>query len=72
MTGGIGSPRKGEGFLRKYDAGTKLTGGKVVANCLLPEEYEGKQGWVTCDFQNGYPEGVKERVLERWERLGLE
>lgn len=55
-----------------HGPGTKLTGGKVVSNCLLPEEYEGKQGWVACDFENGYPEGVKEKVLERWDRFGLE
>ncbi|KAG5809503.1 hypothetical protein H9Q74_009586 [Fusarium xylarioides] len=30
----------------------KLMGGKAVANWLLPEEYKGKQGWVTCDFKN--------------------
>lgn len=55
-----------------HGPGTKLTGGKVVSNCLLPEEYEGKQSWVACDFENGYPESVKERVLERWNKLGLD
>lgn len=55
-----------------HGPGTKLTGGKVVSNCLLPEEYEGKQGWVACDFANGYPEDVKTKVLDRWDSLGLE
>jgi hypothetical protein len=27
-----------------YGPGTKLTGGKVVSNCLLLEKYKGKQG----------------------------
>ncbi|KAF2496464.1 UbiD family decarboxylase [Lophium mytilinum] len=55
-----------------HGPGTKLTGGKVVGNCLLPLEYEMEQNWVTCDFANGYPENVKEKVLERWDRFGLE
>lgn len=46
-----------------HGPGTKLTGGKVVSNCLLPGEYKGEQDWATCDFENGYPEIVKERVL---------
>jgi phenacrylate decarboxylase len=54
-----------------HGPGTKLTGGKVVSNCLLPGEYTSDQNWVTCDFQNGYPEQVKEKVLERWDRFGL-
>ncbi|KAF5627079.1 ferulic acid decarboxylase 1 [Fusarium sp. NRRL 52700] len=54
-----------------HGPGTKLTGGKVVANCLLPEEYEGKQSWVTCDFENGYPDNVKKRVLSRCSELGM-
>ncbi|SCV28321.1 related to 3-polyprenyl-4-hydroxybenzoate decarboxylase and related decarboxylases [Fusarium fujikuroi] len=54
-----------------HGPGTKLTGGKVVANCLLPEEYEGKQGWVTCDFENGYPEDIKKRVLSRRQDFGI-
>lgn len=55
-----------------HGPGTKLTGGKVVSNCLLPEEYEGRQGWVTCDFDNGYPDTVKDKVCELWDRLGLD
>jgi hypothetical protein len=31
-----------------------------------------EQHWVTCDFENGYPEDVKVKVLERWDRFGLE
>jgi UbiD family decarboxylase len=55
-----------------HGPGTKLTGGKVVSNCLLPSEYRGEQPWVTCDFENGYPEHIKERVLERWNQFGME
>ena len=55
-----------------HGPGTKLTGGKVVGNCLLPSEYEGERGWVTCDFENGYPEEVKKKVLERWVAMGLD
>ncbi|KAH6680082.1 UbiD decarboxylyase family [Plectosphaerella plurivora] len=54
-----------------HGPGTKLTGGKVVGNCLLPGEYEAEQNWVTCDFENGYPEDVKAKVLSRWEDFGL-
>jgi UbiD family decarboxylase len=45
-----------------HGPGTKLTGGKMVGNGLLPGAYEAEQNWVTCDFENGYPEDVKERV----------
>ena len=55
-----------------HGPGTKLTGGKVVDNCLLPLEYEQEQNWVTCDFENGYPQEVKEKVLARWAKFGLE
>lgn len=54
-----------------HGTGTKLTGGKVVANCLLPAEYKGQQEWVTCDFEHGYPEEIKEKVLSRWADFGL-
>ncbi|KAL3484329.1 UbiD family decarboxylase [Aspergillus germanicus] len=54
-----------------HGPGTKLTGGKVVANCLLPHEYNQEQMWVTCDFENGYPKDVKEKVLRRWAEFGL-
>jgi UbiD family decarboxylase len=54
-----------------HGPGTKLTGGKVVGNCLLPGEYEAEQNWVTCDFEKRYLEDVKEKVLERWDRFGL-
>lgn len=55
-----------------HGPGTKLTGGKVVANCLLPLEYAMEQNWVTCDFENGYPEDIKEKVLSQWKRFGLD
>jgi UbiD family decarboxylase len=55
-----------------HGPGTKLTGGKVVSNCLLPMEYKGEQGWVTCNFENGYPEDVKAKVLERWKQFNLD
>lgn len=45
-----------------HGPGTKLTGSKVVANCLLPVEYDytpGNQALATCDFANGCPEEVK-------------
>ncbi|KAF2008648.1 UbiD-domain-containing protein [Aaosphaeria arxii CBS 175.79] len=55
-----------------HGPGTKLTGGKAVANCLLPLEYSEEQNWVTCDFENGYPEEVKEKVLRDWDEYKLE
>jgi hypothetical protein len=55
-----------------HGPGTKLTGGQVVSDCLLPLGYERERNWVTCDFENGCPEDVKVRVLRRWEEFGLE
>jgi UbiD family decarboxylase len=55
-----------------HGPGTKLTGRKVIGNCLLPQQYEMEQNWVTCDFDNGYLEDVKKKVLSRWEKFGLE
>ncbi|KEF62944.1 uncharacterized protein A1O9_00918 [Exophiala aquamarina CBS 119918] len=54
-----------------HGIGTKVTGGKVVGNCLLPSKYKGEQGWVTCDFENGYLDDLKKRVLLRWAEFGL-
>ena len=42
-----------------------------MANCLLLLECEREQNWVTCDFENGYPEDVKKKVLDRWTSSGL-
>ncbi|PSN61943.1 UbiD-domain-containing protein [Corynespora cassiicola Philippines] len=55
-----------------HGPGTKLTGGKVVSNCLLPQEYEGIQSWVTCDFENGYPDEIIDKVIKLWNNLGLD
>jgi UbiD family decarboxylase len=54
-----------------HGPGTKLTGGKVVANCMLPLEYENRQNWVTCNFDQGYPTDIQKRVLDRWAEFGL-
>lgn len=53
-----------------HGIGAKLTGGKVVGNCLLPSEYKSQQA-VTYNFENGYPEEVKKRVLSKWAEFGL-
>jgi hypothetical protein len=39
---------------------------------MLPGEYTGEQVWVTCDFDNGYPEHIKEKVLEQWDSYRLD
>ncbi|KAH8886570.1 putative 3-octaprenyl-4-hydroxybenzoate carboxy-lyase [Thozetella sp. PMI_491] len=46
-------------------------GGKIVSNCLLPMEYEGKRNFRVVDFENSYPEDIKKRVLSNWKSMGF-
>ena len=50
--------------------GAPNRGGKVISDCLLPVEYTSGRNWEAADFNNSFPEDVKERVLSRWESLG--
>lgn len=45
-------------------------GGKVIINCLFPEQFKGKQRAGTACFQHSYPENIRNKVLENWESYG--
>ncbi|KAL4929516.1 UbiD family decarboxylase [Aspergillus undulatus] len=48
-------------------------GGKTVTNCLLDSEFtEEGRDWHKVDFDNAYPRKIRERVLSRWEEMGLD
>ncbi|KAF5020194.1 hypothetical protein F66182_7759 [Fusarium sp. NRRL 66182] len=55
-----------------YGNGAPNRGGKVVSDCLMPVEYTTGRNWEAADFENSFPEGVKERVCSRWEALGFD
>ncbi|PLB47627.1 UbiD-domain-containing protein [Aspergillus steynii IBT 23096] len=48
-----------------------LKGGKVISNALLASEYMDGPDWETGDFEHGYPDNVKDRVIARWDEMGL-
>ncbi|WZH49562.1 UbiD decarboxylyase family [Fusarium acuminatum] len=51
--------------------GAPNQGGKVVSDCLMPVEYTTGKDWEAADFENSFPQEVKERVSSRWEALGF-
>lgn len=51
--------------------GDKHTGGKVVANCLMPTEYTTGRDWEAADFKESFPAEVQEKVLQKWEVMGF-
>lgn len=46
-------------------------GGKMVSDCLLPMEYNGKASLQRVDFENSYPKDVKDRVRSNWHAMGF-
>jgi phenacrylate decarboxylase len=44
---------------------------KIVSNCMLPVEYTDGPNWEVGDFENGFPEKIKQRVLRDWSKLGF-
>uniref|UniRef100_UPI003D18FCDF decarboxylase n=1 Tax=synthetic construct TaxID=32630 RepID=UPI003D18FCDF len=46
-----------------------LKGGKCVTNCIFPQQYERDVDFVTCNF-DGYPEEIKDKVLQNWSAYG--
>ncbi|KAL7966414.1 UbiD decarboxylyase family [Trichoderma sp. SZMC 28014] len=46
-------------------------GGKVVSDALLTAEYTTGPNWETADFEHAYPEDIKNRVLQNWEKMGF-
>lgn len=45
-------------------------GGKVIINCLFPEQFKGRERAGTASFQHSYPEHIRNKVLENWTRYG--
>jgi 3-polyprenyl-4-hydroxybenzoate decarboxylase len=46
-------------------------GGKVVSDCLFPEEYERDRRFYPVSFETSYPEDVKEKVVADWTSMGF-
>ncbi|EXJ68564.1 uncharacterized protein A1O5_08358 [Cladophialophora psammophila CBS 110553] len=44
---------------------------KIVSNCLLPVEYTSGPNWEVGDFEHGFPEHIKQKVLANWSKLGF-
>ncbi|OAP65112.1 hypothetical protein AYL99_01084 [Fonsecaea erecta] len=44
---------------------------KIVSNCLLPVEYTTGPNWEVGDFERGFPEEIKQKVLANWSKLGF-
>ncbi|OBS17112.1 hypothetical protein FPOA_12386 [Fusarium poae] len=57
---------------RKYGRGSSVQGGKMVSNCLLAMEYEGKRTFRSVDFKSSYPREVQEKVEARWTDMGFD
>ncbi|KAG6989501.1 Ferulic acid decarboxylase 1 [Fusarium oxysporum f. sp. conglutinans] len=52
--------------------GHRRRGGKMVSDCLLPTEYEGRRGFQSVDFQHSYPEDLQARVRSNWTDMGFD
>ncbi|KAH8664737.1 putative 3-octaprenyl-4-hydroxybenzoate carboxy-lyase [Xylariales sp. PMI_506] len=46
-------------------------GGKMISNCLLPMEYEGKRTFRPVSFATSYPDDVKAKVTQNWASMGF-
>lgn len=51
--------------------GSKVQGGKVVSDALMPTEYTTGRDWVPADFKHSYPEDVRKKVLDNWTKMGF-
>ncbi|KAL1622464.1 Ferulic acid decarboxylase 1 [Diplodia seriata] len=77
---GVGDGKGGEGVkafpLIPYNGHgwhDPVRGGKVVSDALMPSEYkEGKRDWQAASFEESYPRGLREKVLEEWAGMGFE
>ncbi|KAE8440798.1 Ferulic acid decarboxylase 1 [Mollisiaceae sp. DMI_Dod_QoI] len=47
------------------------TGGKVVSDALMPEEYQGEQHWELASFKDSFPESLQASVNARWKDWGF-
>ncbi|MEI1707666.1 UbiD family decarboxylase [Acinetobacter baumannii] len=46
-------------------------GGKVIINCLFPEQFKGEEKAGTASFRHSYPESMRHKVLENWKSYGF-
>ncbi|KAL7936972.1 UbiD family decarboxylase [Trichoderma chlorosporum] len=58
-------------FMAQGNGPDPLKGGKVVSDALLPVEYTTGKNWENVDFNESYPQDVKDKVLEKWESYGF-
>lgn len=45
-------------------------GGKMIINCLFPEEFRGKPRARKACFNDSYPDDIKQQVIEKWQQYG--
>ena len=55
-----------------HGGGDKKRGGKSIADCLLPMEYDRVKSFKKVNFENSYPAEVKDKVKARWEEVGFD
>ncbi|TVY79095.1 Ferulic acid decarboxylase 1 [Fusarium oxysporum f. sp. cubense] len=51
--------------------GNPTQGGKIVSDCLMPIEYQGKKNFRECSFNKSYPDDIKNKVQARWKDMGF-
>ncbi|PNP80144.1 hypothetical protein FNYG_06512 [Fusarium nygamai] len=51
--------------------GNPTQGGKVISDCLMPIEYQGKRNFRECSFNKSYPEEIKNKVRTGWKNMGF-
>ncbi|EMT72239.1 3-octaprenyl-4-hydroxybenzoate carboxy-lyase-domain-containing protein [Fusarium oxysporum II5] len=51
--------------------GNPTQGGKVVSDCLMPIEYQGKKNFRECSFNKSYPDDIKNKVQAGWKDMGF-
>ncbi|KAF5497321.1 Ferulic acid decarboxylase 1 [Colletotrichum siamense] len=51
--------------------GTSRRGGKLVSDCLIRSEYIKPRNFKHVDFENSYPEDIKQKVLKNWSAMGF-
>ena len=55
-----------------HGGGDSKLGGKIISDCLLPMEYEGKRSFKKVNFENSYPAEVKKKVKAQWLEMGFD
>lgn len=54
-----------------HGGGDSHKGGKIISDCLLPMEYEGKRTFQKVDFESSYT-AVKDRIKDNWVEMGFD